>query len=111
MRLAAHLHKTHEELLDPESGITIEEFQRWLLLEQIEPFGEYGAWLRTGVIASTLANINRGKDTSPFSALDFMPEAYRPPKKVETPKTMKEKWISIMETQNALVRLREKQVD
>ncbi len=96
---------TREELLD---RITVEEFQTWFLLEQIEPYGEYGAWLRTGVLASTMANIHRGKDQSAFAPLDFMPEAFRPPKKIETPKTMKEKWMAIMAIQNALVEAHKK---
>ncbi len=96
---------TRDELLD---RMTAEEFYQWYMLEQLEPFGEYGAWLRTGVIASTLANINRGKDTSPFAPLDFMPEAYRPVKKPVAPQTMKEKWIAIMEMQNAIVKAHER---
>jgi len=91
---------TRNELLD---RMTVEEYQMWFLLEQIEPFGEFGAWLRTGVLASTIANIFRGKDRSAFSPLDFMPEAFRPAKKPETPKTMKEKWMAIMHAQNAIM--------
>ncbi len=74
----------------------------WFLLEQVEPFGEFGAWLRTGVMASTMANIHRGKDQPVFKPMDFMPEAFNPRKKPETPKSMKEKWMAIMHAQNAI---------
>ncbi len=92
---------TRDELLD---RMTVEEFHTWYILEKLEPFGEYGEWMRTGVLASTMANIHRGKDQSAFAPLDFMPEAFRPPKKVETPQTMKEKWMAIMTVQNALAK-------
>jgi hypothetical protein len=38
-----------------------------------QPWGEYAADLRAGVIASTIANVNRSKDAPAFSPLDFMP--------------------------------------
>jgi len=99
LRLAAHLGMTRDELRE---RLTVEEFRVWFMLEQIEPFGEFGAWVRAGVIASTLANIHRGKDQSAFSPSDFMPEAFRP-RKEPTPKSMKEKWMAIMAAQNAIV--------
>ena len=42
--------------------------------DSLEPFGEERADLRMGVIASTIANVNRGKNTKAFSAQDFMPK-------------------------------------
>lgn len=50
------------------------EFYEWMILEKIEPFGEYGDYLRAGIIASTIANVNRGKDTKAFKPQDFMPK-------------------------------------
>lgn len=88
--------------------MTVEEFQKWLMLEQLEPFGEYGEWLRTGLVAATMANINRGKNQAAFTPQDFMPEAFHPRKKPETPETMKSKWIAIMHAQNNVVALRER---
>lgn len=95
---------THEELLD---RMTVEEYHTWFILEQLEPWGEYGAWLRTGLMCATLANINRGKNQPAFTPQDFMPEAFSPRKKLETPKSMKEKWIAIMHAQNAIVARRQ----
>ena len=90
---------TRDELRE---NMTVEEFQAWVMLEQIEPFGEFGAWLRAGIIASTMANIHRGKDQAAFSATDFMPEVFAPKKAEATPKTMKEKWMAIIAAQNAI---------
>lgn len=91
---------TREELLD---RMTIEEFQMWVTLNQLEPFGEYGEWLRTGLICSTLANIHRGKDQPLFTPQNFMPEAFAPKKK---PQSMKERWMAVMEAQNAIMNAR-----
>ncbi len=44
---------------------------------QLEPFGEFRADLRSGVMASTFANANRAKHARPFSPQDFMPFADR----------------------------------
>ena len=68
---------TREELL---SRISADEFREWMLLEQIEPFGEQGAYLRAGIIACTLANIHRPKDAPAFKPADFMPIVQEPPK-------------------------------
>lgn len=40
---------------------------------QLEPFGEERDDLRSGIIASTIANANRGKGQKPFKPSDFMP--------------------------------------
>jgi hypothetical protein len=45
----------------------------WQIYEAIEPFGEQRADLRAGIIASVIANVNRGKGQNPFTATDFMP--------------------------------------
>ena len=45
-----------------------------MVLERIEPFGEYGDYFRAGIVASTIANVNRGKDQKAFTPHDFMPK-------------------------------------
>ena len=45
-----------------------------MLFEGMEPYGERGAWLRMGILCATLVNLNRGKDDTPASPEDFMPE-------------------------------------
>ena len=48
----------------------------------LEPFGEYRSELRTGKSMALLANINRGSNTDPFKALDYMDYVEKPPEKV-----------------------------
>jgi hypothetical protein len=50
----------------------------------MEPFGEERADLRHGVACALLANINRGKNSTPFKPIDFMLFAEKPkPKKMD----------------------------
>lgn len=48
------------------------ELGTWAALYNIDPFDEERADLRAGIVASTLANIHRGKNTEPLSPFDFM---------------------------------------
>jgi len=50
------------------------EFTEWQAYWQLEPWGEGRADLRTGILASTLANIHRSGETDPFTPADFMPD-------------------------------------
>lgn len=59
------------------------EFGEWIAFYSLEPFGDRTADYRAGVVASTIANVNRGKDTPAFGPVDFIPWA-QPPKD-ETP--------------------------
>jgi hypothetical protein len=45
---------------------------------QLEPWGEDQADRRAAVIASTMANIHRGKNKRPYRIEDFMPKFDRP---------------------------------
>ena len=49
-------------------------FAEWLAYSRIEPWGEERADLRAGIVASTIANVNRGKKGKEFSPADFMPK-------------------------------------
>jgi hypothetical protein len=51
------------------------ELFRWIQYEREEPFLPERVELNGGIIASTLANIHRGKNTPPFAIMDFMPVA------------------------------------
>ncbi|MEO6147177.1 MAG: DUF4035 domain-containing protein [Sulfuriferula sp.] len=46
----------------------------------LEPLGGARGDVQAGIIASIIANVNRGKNTDPFTVLDFMPFAERPAK-------------------------------
>ncbi len=45
----------------------------FIALDRIDPWDQGRADLRAGIIASTIANVNRGKRSKSFSAKDFMP--------------------------------------
>jgi hypothetical protein len=49
------------------------ELGTWIALYAVDPWGEQRADLRTGILASTMANIHRGKGSQAFSPADFMP--------------------------------------
>lgn len=53
------------------------EFEEWRAYDRIEPFGPERGDLRAGIVAATVANVNRGKGQKPFSPTDFMPD-FRP---------------------------------
>lgn len=50
------------------------QIAEWMAYSQIEPFGEQEAFWRSGMMASTIANVNRGKNTKGFKPEDFMPK-------------------------------------
>lgn len=54
--------------------VSSREFTDWQAFAELEPFGEERADLRAGIIASTLANVNRGRGTRAFKPSDFMPK-------------------------------------
>jgi len=62
---------TVEELLN---RISSKELSEWIAFYSIEPFGEDREDLRMGILASTIANSNRGKNTKPFTPQDFIPK-------------------------------------
>lgn len=64
------------------------EFADWMAYYRIEPFGERMSDLRTGIIAATVANANRGKKQKALHPIDFLPWA-KPaaePVRLEDPK-------------------------
>lgn len=46
----------------------------WMEYARRKPFGEERADLRSGIIAATIANANRGKGSKRFKPSDFMPQ-------------------------------------
>ena len=63
-----------------------QELMRWLGYHQLEPWGEERADLRAGIVASTIANVHRGKGKAPFRVRDFMPRFRKAVK--QTPEQM-----------------------
>lgn len=52
------------------------EFAEWMAYYGLEPFGDERADLRSGIVAATIANVNRDpkKTRSAFEPGDFMPK-------------------------------------
>jgi hypothetical protein len=62
-----------------ENRLSFRELIEWAAYYRIEPWGEERADLRSGVVAATVANANRGKKQKPFTPTDFMPLAEKRP--------------------------------
>lgn len=58
-----------------ESTLTNSELTEWLAYNRIEPFGSEMEDYRAGIVASTIANVNRSKGQKAFTPKDFMPFA------------------------------------
>ncbi len=55
------------------SEITSKQFAEWMAYSRLEPWGEKRDDLRMGIVASTVANVNRGRNQKPYRPQDFMP--------------------------------------
>ena len=77
MLLARTLGRTVQELGET---MAAQEFGYWQAEYQREPWGDFRADLGAGLVAATLANVNRDTKVrpQPYSALDFMPFAREP---------------------------------
>lgn len=89
---------TVKELL---ARIDSQELTEWMAYYSLEPWGTESEDLRTGIIASTIANVNRDpkKQKKPFTPQDFMPIWDKPKKQeqtVEEQKKIIEMWKSIL---------------
>jgi len=51
------------------------ELAEWAAYYSVEPFGEERGDLRAGIVASVIANVNRGKNVKAYGPQDFMPYA------------------------------------
>lgn len=60
--------------------ISAKELAEWEAYEKIEPFGQ--PFLQSGIIASTIFNMNKGRNQKIMSAENFIPK-YRKPQTVE----------------------------
>lgn len=63
-----------EELL---ARISSRELAEWMAYYEIEPFGEERADVRAALVASTVANVHRGKKRRAYKLDDFMPRFER----------------------------------
>lgn len=73
------------------------QLSEWMAYYSIEPWGEQPAYLRAGVVASTMANVMRGKKGRSFTPDEFMPkEPKRPAPKVQTVSEQKSAIMSMV---------------
>lgn len=58
------------------SRISSRELSEWMAYYELEPFGMERGDLQAGIVASTVANVNRDpkKQKRPFAPQDFMPK-------------------------------------
>ncbi|MEQ8251579.1 MAG: hypothetical protein RIB41_10110 [Oceanibaculum nanhaiense] len=68
------LGRTVEEL---SRSLSSAELSEWMAFDRLEPIGGPAADLRAGIVASTVANVARGKRGKAFSPADFMPAQAR----------------------------------
>jgi len=68
-KLALALGRTVAEI---DQTMTSTELSYWMVFYALHPFGPERDNLHAAIIASTLANVNRGKNQPAFSAEDFM---------------------------------------
>ena len=54
--------------------ISSRQFAEWMAYSRLEPWGEDRDDLRMGIVASVIANSNRGKGKKPYKPQDFMPD-------------------------------------
>lgn len=64
-------------------------FLEWIAYDRVEPFGPWRDDIRAGVVASTIANVNRSKKTDAYTPNDFIPEFKM--REVDTDVTMSDK--------------------
>ena len=77
-----------------------EQFMAWVAYAELEPFGEERADLRSGIVASVIANVNRDpKKGKAYSPSDFIPK-FGAEKKV-APTTDVAKWKSFRDGMKA----------
>jgi hypothetical protein len=56
------------------SRISSAELSEWIAFANLEPFGTEIGFLGHAIVASTIANVNRGKNKKTYKPEDFMPQ-------------------------------------
>lgn len=79
---------------------TSAELVEWMVYYQMEPFGPERADLQAGIVAATVANVNRDvkKQKKPYSAQDFMPKftGGAGGKAEKSPEELRRKWEAVV---------------
>jgi len=56
------------------SRTTSADIAFWVAYYKMDPWDETREDLRTGIVSSVIANVNKGKSGRPFTPADFMPK-------------------------------------
>lgn len=76
------------------------ELSEWMAFDSLEPFGEERADLRAGIVAATVANVNRDpkKQRTPYAPQDFLPkfEGGAGESAVKSPEALRRKWEMVV---------------
>lgn len=72
--LALSLGRSLKEIMN----LPVAEFNAWRAYWNVSPFGDYRNDVQSGLICSTMANIHRASNTTPYSPGDFMPYTEKP---------------------------------
>jgi hypothetical protein len=91
------LGKTVDQLL---SEISSEELSEWMAYYQLEPFGDERADWRSGMMAATMANLQRSKNRAPYKPEDFMPQYDRPEQEWEEQMDVIQLWHNALSGSN-----------
>jgi hypothetical protein len=83
------------------SRTTSRELSEWMVYYELEPFGEERGDLRAGIVASTVANVNRDpkKQKKPYSPQDFLPkfdQGGAGGKAALSPEALRRKWEMVV---------------
>ena len=76
--------------------ITSRQLGEWIAYYRIDPWGEERADLRSGIVSSTMANINRKKGAKAFKPSDFMPEFIKQKEDDMDAKQVRQQTIDVM---------------
>jgi hypothetical protein len=71
-RLALALGRSVAELENGPRALSARELDEWLIFWQLEPWGPIRDNMHAGLIASTIANVNRRKGSAPIRFSEFM---------------------------------------
>ena len=94
-RLCLELGYPHPDVLL--SQITSKQLGEWMAYYNVEPFGDTRRDLRSGIVASVLANIYRKKGAKQYTPADFMPKfEKRRAREVPDPQVLREQTIKTM---------------
>jgi hypothetical protein len=80
-----------------------QELTDWAAFEHIDgPLGAVRGDIQAGIVAATIANVNRGKSSRHFKPADFMPQWDRPG--ARTPEAMRSLMIALTRQLGGTVR-------